>query len=92
MIAGHGRLLAAKVLTLNEIPVIEIAGLSETQIRALRIADNKITLNARCDLKILQQELRELAAIDVGTDSALTGFSIGEIDVIREGNASIATE
>ena len=85
VIAGHGRLLAAKALNLAEVPVIEIAGLSEAQKRALRLADNKIALNAGWDLEILQQELVELSKIDVGFDLGLTGFSMGEIDVILAG-------
>ena len=85
VIAGHGRLLAAKAMTLAEVPVIEIAGLSEAQKRALRIADNKIALNAGWDLEILRQELMDLSAIDVGVDLGLTGFSVGEIDVILQG-------
>jgi DNA modification methylase len=82
VIAGHGRLLAAKELGLAEVPVIVLAGLSEPQKRALRLADNKIALNAGWDLEILQLELAELASIDVDIDLALTGFSVGEIDVI----------
>lgn len=85
VIAGHGRLLAAKTMNLAEVPVIEITDLSEAQKRALRIADNKIALNAGWDLEILQQELMELSKIDVGVDLSLTGFSVGEIDVILEG-------
>lgn len=48
IIAGHGRLRAAKELSLAEVPVIELAGLMEAQKRALRLADNKIALNAGC--------------------------------------------
>jgi hypothetical protein len=82
IIAGHGRLQAARVLGLTEVPTIILPGLSETQKRALRIADNKIALNAGWDLEILQLELGELASIDIDIDPTLTGFSTGEIDVI----------
>ncbi|CAN0497745.1 unnamed protein product, partial [Discosporangium mesarthrocarpum] len=85
LIAGHGRLLAAKAMGLEEVPVITLKGLSETQIRALRLADNKIALNAGWDVEILKQELTELTTIDVDIDATLTGFSTGEIDVILEG-------
>ena len=81
IIAGHGRLQAARAMGLSEVPTIILSGLSETQKRALRIADNKIALNAGWDLEILQQELGELASIDVDIDPTLTGFSTGEIDV-----------
>ena len=67
---------------LTEVPTIILSGLSEVQRRALRIADNKIALNAGWDLEILQLELGELASIDVDIDPTLTGFSTGEIDVM----------
>ena len=51
IIAGHGRLQAARLMGLGEVPVITLSGLSETQKRALRIADNKIALNAGWDWK-----------------------------------------
>src|ERR1700733_466469 len=82
IIAGHGRLQAARLMGLAELPVITLSGLSETQKRTLRIADNKIALNAGWDLEILQLELGELGSIDVDIDPTLTGFSTGEIDVI----------
>ncbi len=87
MIAGHGRLLAAKALGLAEVPVIALAGLTEVRKRALRLADNKIALNAGWDVEILKLELSELATMDVDIDLTLTGFSTGEIDVILDGQA-----
>jgi DNA modification methylase len=82
IIAGHGRLQAARAMGLTEVPTITLSGLSEAQKRALRIADNKIALNAGWDVEILRLELGELASIDVDIDPILTGFSTGEIDVI----------
>src|ERR1700676_1428471 len=82
IIAGHGRLQAARMMGLAELPVITLSGLSETQKRALRIADNKIALNAGWDLEILQLELGTIGSIDVDIYLTLTGFSTGEIDVI----------
>ena len=61
---------------LAELPVITLSGLSEIQKRTLRIADNKIALNAGWDLEILQLELGELGSIDVDIDRV----SIGEHD------------
>jgi DNA modification methylase len=84
IIAGHGRLQAARALGLAEVPVIQLTGLSEAQKRTLRIADNKIALNAGWDMEILRHELGELASLDVTVDLSLTGFSIGEIDVILD--------
>lgn len=86
IIAGHGRLQAARALGIAEVPTITLSGLSEVQKRALRIADNKIALNAGWDLEILQLELSELASLDVDIDPALTGFSTGEIDMILNQN------
>lgn len=82
LIAGHGRLLAAKEIGLAEVPVIVLAGLSEAQKRTLRIADNKIALNAGWDIEILKLELAELAIPELDIDLGLTGFASGEIDVI----------
>lgn len=82
IIAGHGRLRAARELGLNEVPAITLAGLSEAQKRALRLADNKIALGAGWDLDILRVELADLSALDLDIDLSLTGFSVGEIDVL----------
>ena len=85
LIAGHGRLLAAKAMGLETVPVIDLEGLSDNQKRALRLADNKIALNAGWDMEILQGELAALTLIDISFDPILTGFSTGEIDVILKG-------
>ena len=87
LIAGHGRLLAAKAMGLEEVPVITLSGLTDIQKRALRLADNKIALNAGWDVEILKLELSDLATLDVDMDVTLTGFSTGEIDVILDGQA-----
>ncbi|WP_229804896.1 DNA methyltransferase [Neogemmobacter tilapiae] len=85
IIAGHGRLLAAKAMGLDTVPVIDLEGLSDHQKRALRLADNKIALNAGWDMEILQGELAALTSMDISFDPVLTGFSTGEIDVILKG-------
>jgi DNA modification methylase len=82
LIAGHGRLRAAKEMGLTEVPVIELAGLTEGQKKALRLADNKIALNAGWDVEILKLELSELSLPEFEIDLGLTGFSSGEIDVV----------
>jgi len=82
LIAGHGRLRAAKQMGLEQVPVIELAGLSDAQKKALRLADNKIALNAGWDTEILKLELADLSLPDIDIDLALTGFSAGEIDVV----------
>ncbi|MBZ0215759.1 MAG: ParB N-terminal domain-containing protein [Fimbriimonadaceae bacterium] len=85
IIAGHGRLLAAKTIGMEEVPTITLHGLNDAQRRALRLADNKIALNAGWDVEILKLELSELATMDVDIDLTLTGFTTGEIDVILDG-------
>ena len=87
IIAGHGRLLAAKAIGLTDVPTIALPDLSETRKRALRLADNKIALGAGWDLELLRLELGELSAMDLDLDLSLTGFSSGEIDVILKGEA-----
>jgi DNA modification methylase len=82
LIAGHGRLRAAKEMGLAEVPVIELAGLTEPQKKALRLADNKIALNAGWDVEILKLELADLSLPEIDIDLGLTGFSPGEIDVV----------
>ncbi|MBX3713047.1 MAG: site-specific DNA-methyltransferase [Lysobacter sp.] len=78
VIAGHGRLLAARKLGMTEVPVIELAHLSAAQKRALVIADNRIAIDAGWDEAMLMLELADLA--DAGFDLDLTGFSAAEIE------------
>lgn len=77
IIAGHGRVMAAKKLGMVEVPCITLAGLTPTQRQALVIADNKLALNAGWDEDLLVQELGELAS--EGFDLGLTGFGEAEI-------------
>jgi hypothetical protein len=86
LIAGHGRLLAAKSMGMAEVPTIELVGLNDAQKRALRLADNKIALGAGWDLDLLKVELAELSALDVDMDLTVTGFSTGELDVLLGSN------
>jgi len=77
IIAGHGRVLAARKLGLDEVPVIELTHLTEAQRRAYVIADNKLALNAGWDMDLLKVELGDLQAD--GFDLGLTGFSGDEL-------------
>lgn len=77
IIAGHGRLEAAKQLGLDRIPCLVLAGLTKTQKRALVIADNKLALNAGWDLGLLKGELVDLQT--AGFDLSITGFTVDEI-------------
>jgi ParB-like chromosome segregation protein Spo0J len=72
IIAGHGRVMAARKLGLAEVPVMVAAGWSEAQKRAYVLADNKLALNAGWDYGFLAQELADLQEIDFNI--ALTGF------------------
>ena len=78
VIAGHGRLLAARKLGMTEVPVIELVHLSSAQKRALVIADNRLAHDAGWDDAMLVLELAELA--DIGFELDLTGFSANEIE------------
>src|SRR4051812_20522972 len=77
IIAGHGRLAAARVLGLAEVPVIPLAGLSEVQRRQLMLADNRIALNAGWDIEMLNLELKELSVL--GADLEALGFTAKEL-------------
>ncbi len=85
MIAGHGRLAAARLLNLETIPAIRLSHLSETQKRALVIADNKLAENAEWDQELLARELECLSEIEVDFDVEITGFEAAEIDLLIEG-------
>lgn len=78
LIAGHGRLAAAKSLAMTEVPCIEISGLSEDQRRALVIADNKLALNAGWDDEALASEIALLDSVSFGLD--VLGFSAAEMN------------
>lgn len=77
VIAGHGRLMAARKLGLADVPVLVARGWTEAQKRAYVLADNKLTLNGGWDNDLLKVELEELGA--AGFDLALTGFDPNEI-------------
>ncbi len=80
VIAGHGRLAAARKLGLAEVPVIELAHLSPTQKRAYVISDNRLALDAGWDEELLALEFAELS--EAGYDLALTGFEDAEIEAL----------
>jgi ParB-like chromosome segregation protein Spo0J len=80
IIAGHGRIEAARKLGMAEVPTITLAGLSAEQKRALVLADNQLALNAGWDAETLRLELGELGA--AGFDVSLVGMSDAELDQI----------
>lgn len=81
IIAGHGRIMAARKLGMAEVPVVIAKGWSDAQKRAYVIADNKLALNAGWDNDLLALEFGELEGL--GFDLELTGFSLDEIDALK---------
>ena len=77
IIAGHGRVMAAEVLSMSTVPCIRLSGLSEAQRKAYVIADNKLALNAGWDIEILFSEIETLE--DLNFDVDLIGFSANEL-------------
>lgn len=83
IVAGHGRLEAARLLGLVDVPVIPIAHLSAAELRAFALADNKIATLAGWDDDILRIEFEELQTV-CNFDLEITGFSTTEIDLLSE--------
>lgn len=80
IIAGHGRVMAARMLKLADVPCIVLGGLTETQRRAYVLADNKLALNAGWDESLLRIELQDL--VDEGYDLKLTGFDDDDLSAL----------
>lgn len=85
ILAGHGRVEAAKLLGMPEVPTLRIDTMSAAEKRAYILADNKLTLNGSWDEQILAEELKGLLAMDLDFDIGITGFEIPEIDSLVEG-------
>jgi ParB-like chromosome segregation protein Spo0J len=91
IVAGHGRVLAARKLGIDPVPCIELAGLSEAQRRAYIIADNKLALNAGWDEALLRVELADLRGMAV--DLSLIGFGDAELSaLVGDGNFAPGNE
>ena len=82
IIAGHGRVAAAKLLGMESVPTLRLSHLDAAQRRAYVIADNKLALNAGWDREVLAIELQAL--IDLEFDVEITGFSLAEVDVLLD--------
>ncbi|MFV0283735.1 MAG: site-specific DNA-methyltransferase [Castellaniella sp.] len=83
IIAGHGRVLAARKLDMDEVPVIELSHLTDSQRRAYILADNRLAQNAGWDEELLRLELADLKLLDL--DLELLGFANDEIDRLLDG-------
>ena len=90
IIAGHGRVMAAKKLNLDEVPTIELKHLTKTQKKAYILADNRLALNSGWDNDLLALELGELS--DDGFDLDLLGFDVDELDIDKEKNFDAGNE
>jgi DNA modification methylase len=82
IIAGHGRVEAAKSLGIKAVPTLALSHLSEAERRAYVLADNKLALNAGWDKEMLAIELQAL--VDLEFDTELTGFSLAEVDLVLD--------
>lgn len=90
VVAGHGRIMAAKTLNLNEIPTICLEHLTPHQVRAYTIADNRLAENATWNEALLTENLEMLASVDLDFDLEVIGFDIAEIDLRIENDVENA--
>ena len=82
IIAGHGRVAAAKLLDLPLVPTIRLENLSPDQVRAYVLADNRLAEKAGWDKAILAIELQHLTTLDSDFDITITGFEVPEVDLV----------
>ena len=82
--AGHGRLKACELLGITQVPVIRLEHLSEHQRRAFMIADNRLTENSAWDDRLLAEQLKALSVLELDFSIDVTGFEMGEIDLMIE--------
>ena len=85
VIAGHGRIQAAQFLGLRELPTICVEHLTEVQVKAFAIADNKLTDNSTWNIELLGEQLKTLSEVELDFDLEVTGFEMAEIDLLIEG-------
>ncbi len=86
ILAGHGRVEAAKLIGMTEVPCVRLEHMTHEQKRAYVLADNKLALNAGWDEELLAEELQALMGTDdLGFDIGVTGFDLGEIDTLITG-------
>ena len=88
VMAGHGRLLAGKLLGIADVPVIRLEHLSETQRRAFMLADNRLTENSAWDKRLLAEQLMTLSRAELDFSVEVTGFTVGEINMMVENLAA----
>jgi DNA modification methylase len=89
--AGHGRILAARQLGLTDIPTISLEHLTEAQLRAFLVADNRLSELSTWDDRLLAEQLHELSLMELDFDLEITGFDMGEVDLRIESLHSTRT-
>ncbi len=92
IIAGHGRVEAARLLGMTVVPTIRLDYLTKAEARAYVVADNRLAELAEWDRELLASELECIAELDVEFDLSLTGFETGEIDVLLEESRTSAPD
>src|SRR5207302_8479116 len=81
IIAGHGRIEAAKLIGMSDVPTVRVDHLTPAQVRAYVIADNRLAENAGWDRRLLALELQELS-VDANFDITVAGFETAEVDLL----------
>jgi DNA modification methylase len=90
VIAGHGRLLAARKMGWDTVPAIKLSHLTESQRMAFLIADNRLTENSSWDERMLGEELKILSELKLDFDLEAIGFEVPEIDLLIDGLNTVA--
>jgi DNA modification methylase len=85
VIAGHGRIMAAQQLGWHEVPTIRLEHLSDTQVKALKIADNRLGETSTWNDRLLAEQLKELSVLDLDFSIEVTGFAMAELDLRIQG-------
>ncbi len=84
VVAGHGRVQAARLLHLSEIPTVALQHLEESQLTALMLADNRLCEQSEWDPRLLGEQLKALSKVELNFSLEATGFEMGEIDLLIE--------
>jgi len=92
IVAGHARVAAAKRLGLAQVPTIDVSHLTQDQVRAFAIADNRLCERGEWDRELLRLEMEALLSVDLDFSLEVTGFEVAEIDLIIAGGEAPAID
>jgi DNA modification methylase len=92
LVCGHGRLAACRQLGITEIPIVRLQHLSPDQVRAFRIADNRLCEIAEWNERLLGEQLKLLSEVELDFDLDVIGFEVGEIDLFIENLSTVVEE